>query len=55
MICDVHAHYTPKNFSAFPYSSCPDLIRASTETRTPMPLPVESRVKPGHDDQSWCI
>jgi hypothetical protein len=31
--------------------SCPDLIRASTETGTAMPLSVDGRVKPGHDDK----
>jgi hypothetical protein len=31
-------------------SSCPDLIRASTETGTVVPLSVDGRVKPGHDE-----
>jgi hypothetical protein len=32
-------------------SSCPDLIRASTETDTGVPPSVDGRVKPGHDNQ----
>jgi hypothetical protein len=30
-------------------TSCPDLIRASTETGTAVALSVDGRVKPGHD------
>jgi Domain of unknown function (DUF4167) len=33
-----------------PQPSCPDLIRASTETGTAVPLSLDGRDKPGHDD-----
>ena len=33
-----------------PLASCPDLFRASTKTGTTVPLSVDGRVKPGHDD-----
>jgi hypothetical protein len=39
----------------YPQSSCPDLIRASTETGAAVPLSVDGRDKPGHDEKVYLV